>query len=123
MKTTLKWILPIGAAVSIFVLLGLAFFSRLWMGQQFFPVGYSMMRGGSHHSFVMPGASYGWLILGGVLLVVVLGIILFANRSTTQSGSENQPEPLDNCPVCNADLNHDWKNCPYCGYDLYTCTK
>jgi hypothetical protein len=118
MKTALKWLLPIGAAVSIFALFGLALFNRFWMGQRYFPVGYTMMRGGSHHSFVMLGASYGWLILGGVLVMVVLGVILFANRSTTQSRAEVQSEPLNNCPVCNAKLEHDWKHCPYCGYDL-----
>lgn len=118
MKTTLKWILPIGAAVSIFVLFGLAFFNRLWMGQRYFPAGYNMMRGGSHHSFIMPGASYGGLIVGAVLLLVVLGIIFVASRSKTQSGNESQPEPLDNCPACDADLMPDWKHCPYCGYEL-----
>ena len=118
MKTTLKWILPIGAAFSIIALFGLAFFNRLWMGQRFFPVGYNMIRGGSHHAFVRSGASYGGLIVGAVLLMVVLGIIFVASRSKTQSGNEAQPEPLDNCPSCNADLVPDWNHCPYCGYDL-----
>jgi hypothetical protein len=118
MKTTLKWILPIGAALSIIALVGLAFFNRLWMGQRFFPVGYNMMRGGSHHSFVMPGASYGGLILGAVLLTVVFGIIFVASRSKAQSGAQAQPEPLDKCPACDADLVPAWKHCPYCGYDL-----
>jgi hypothetical protein len=85
-------------------LFGLAFFNRLWMGQRLFPVGYTMMRGGSHHSFVMPGASYEGLIVGAVLLIVVLGIIVVASQSKTQPGAEAQPEPLDNCPACNANL-------------------
>jgi len=118
MKNTLKWVLPIGAALTIFVLLGLAFFNRLWVGQRFSPMGYDMMREGSRHSFAMSGASYGGLILGAVLLMVVLGIIYVASRSQTQSGAEAQREPLDNCPVCDANLDHDWKHCPYCGYDL-----
>jgi hypothetical protein len=99
-------------------LFGLAFFNRLWMGQRLFTVGYDMMREGSRHSFVIPGASYGGLIVGAVLLIVVLGIIFVASRPKTQSGAEAQPEPLDNCPVCDADLVQDWKHCPYCGYDL-----
>ena len=118
MKTTLKWVLPIGAAVTIFALLGLTSFNRLWMGQPFFSMGYNMMRGGSRHAFVMPGVSYGGLIVGVVLLMVVLGIIFVASRSKTQSGDEAQPEALDNCPACDADLVPAWKHCPYCGYDL-----
>ena len=118
MKTTLKWVLPIGAALSIVALFGLAFFSRFWMGQPYFPMGYNMMRGGSHHAFIMPGTSYGGLIFGAVLLLVVLGIIFAVSRSKTQSGNEAQPEPLENCPACDADLVSDWKHCPYCGYDL-----
>jgi hypothetical protein len=118
MKTTLKWVLPIGAAMTIFALLGLTSFNRLWMGQRFSPMGYNMMRGGSHHSLVMPGASYGGLILGAVLLMVVFGIIFVASRSKTQSGAQAQPEHLDKCPACDADLVSDWKHCPYCGYDL-----
>lgn len=118
MKTTRKWILSIGAALSIFALFGLTFFNRLWMSQRFFPVGYDMMRAGSHHSFVMPGVTYGGLIVGAVLLMAVLGIIFVASRPKTQPGAEAQPEPLDNCPVCDADLVQDWKHCPYCGYDL-----
>ncbi len=118
MKTTLKWILPIGAALSIFALFGWAFINRLWMDQRFFPAGYDMMRGSSHHSFVMPGTSYGGVIVGAALLMAILGIIFVASRSKTQPGGEAQPEPLDNCPACDADLVPAWKHCPYCGYDL-----
>jgi hypothetical protein len=118
MKATMKWVLPIGAALSLFALLGVAFFYRLWMGQRFFPAGYDMMRGGSHHLFAMPEASNGWLIFGAVLLIVVLGIIFVASRSQAQPGAEVQREPLDKCPACDADLVPAWKHCPYCGYDL-----
>jgi len=118
MKTTLKWILPIGAALSIIALFGLAYFSRFWMGQPYFPMEYNMMQGGSHHAFTMPGTSYTGFILGIVLLLVVVGVIVGASRSQTQSGNEAQPEFLENCPACDADLVSDWKHCPYCGYDL-----
>jgi len=118
MKTTLKWMLPIGAAFLIIALFGLAFFSRFWMGQPYLPMGYNMMRGEPHHAFIMSGASYKGLIFGAVLLLVVLGIIFVASRSKSQPGTEAQPEPLDNCPACDADLVSDWKHCPYCGYEL-----
>jgi hypothetical protein len=121
MKTTLKWILLTGAIFSVFILLGLSIFNRFWMGQVFFPITrYDMMRGGYHHSSVMFGASYGGIV-GAVLVMVILGIIFVASQSKTQSVPDAQPELLDNCPVCDADLEHDWKHCPHCGYDLYSC--
>ena len=119
MKSILKWILVVGAILSGLLLMGALIFNRSWVGQSIIPFGHGMMYGG-HHATFGGWTSYGGLIWGIILFLVVIGGLFLAIRSKpeTNPASGVRSDPLKICPACDADLEPNWNNCPFCGYEL-----
>ena len=119
MKSILKWILGIGASLSGLLLMGMLIFNTGWIDQSAIPFGHGMINGG-RHSTIGGWTSYGGLFLGVLFCLLVIGGLILAIRSKpeTNPASDARPDPLENCPACNADLEPNWNHCPSCGYDL-----
>jgi len=120
MRSILNWLLAFGAILLGLVLAGLLLINRLWIGPYPTPFGRGMMRSGYSHSAFGGWIPYGWLIFGAILLLGVLGVLFLAIRSKPQavSSSGAPSNPLENCPGCGADLEQNWKYCPFCDYEL-----
>jgi hypothetical protein len=120
MKNILKWFFVVGAVLSGLILTGALFFNRMWVRQYATSFGHGgMMYGGRHSAFGVT-SSYGGIILGIILLLVVIAGIFLAIRSMTESdpASGVQRDLYETCPACTVNLEQNWKYCPSCGFDL-----
>jgi hypothetical protein len=120
MKNPWKWILAIGAILSAIVLVGLLIFSRFWIGPSMTVFRHGMAFSRHASPAFAAWSPFGWLIFGSFLLMVVFGILFLAVRLKAQpaTASGEPPQPLENCPSCGADLQKDWKYCPFCDFEL-----
>jgi len=114
MKNAWKWILGIGAAFSAVVLVGLLFFSRFWMAPSVMTFRHGMR--GNYGAW----SPFGVLIFGAFILLLIFGILFLVIQAKPKSISTTEiaAKPLEICPGCGADLEPNWKYCPFCDYDL-----
>lgn len=119
MKNTFKWMLGIGVVLSAVVLVGLLFFSRFWMASTALTLRYRM-RGGFPHMPYSAWSPFGVVIFGAFIMFLIFGILFLVNQGKPKitSTTEIAAKPLEICPGCGADLESNWKYCPFCDYDL-----